>query len=341
MDGPVARQLEGSPSRSGCFPGPWLEPKRVFAISSSDGTALSRRTRLRPRRRSGRVGRSIDEGNSILTAAPAFLDEHHLRVGTIDFHFSFHMDRDDPVPGGFLPIRKSRDQIDRYLRLSTELRPEVIVELGIERGGSTALLHALNQPRLLVAFELEPEPAAALTAYIQAHGLASVVKPHYGVDQADREAVASIMATELSGRQLDLVIDDASHRLAQTRTSFETLFPLLRPGGVYVIEDWNADHLVANGIEARIADIDHPGHADLIHRLEQAAAAQPVPDPRLVRLPLELVLARASNRDVIREVTVMDNWVLVRRGDEPVDPASFRLADLVKDHFHNLNPLGQ
>lgn len=314
-----------------------MAPRWGFAISSPGRTVLSEA--YEPPAKA--VVRPIDEGDSNLTGTPVFLGERHLRVGAIDFHFSFHMDAEDPVPRGFLPIRKDRRQIDRYLRLCHELRPEVIVELGIERGGSTALLHALNQPRLLVAFELAPEPAAALTAYIQAQGLESVVKPHYGVDQADRDTVASIMAAELSGRHIDLVIDDASHRLAQTRTSFETLFPLMRPGGVYVIEDWNADHLVANGIESRIADVDHPERADLIHRLEQAVAAQPVPGPRLVRLPLELVLARASNRDVIREITVMDNWVLVRRGDQPVDPASFRLADLVKDHFHSLNPLGQ
>ena len=36
----------------------------------------------------------------------------------------------------------------------------------------------------------------------------------------------------------------------------------------------------------------------------------------------------------------MNNWVVIRRGDEPVDPTSFRLADLMKDHFINLRPLG-
>ena len=42
---------------------------------------------------------------------------------------------------------------------------------------------------------------------------------------------------EFDGR-LDLVIDDASHELHATKASFETLFPLLRSGGWYIIEDW-------------------------------------------------------------------------------------------------------
>ncbi|MFP3608175.1 class I SAM-dependent methyltransferase, partial [Paraburkholderia sp. SIMBA_053] len=36
-----------------------------------------------------------------------------------------------------------------------------------------------------------------------------------------------------------LVVDDASHFYEQTKTSFKTLFPLVRPGGLYIIEDWN------------------------------------------------------------------------------------------------------
>ena len=105
----------------------------------------------------------------------------------------------------------------------------------------------------------------------------------------------------------------------------------LRAGGLYVIDDWNADHLLADALDLVLADTGQPGHTELIDTLEQAAVAKPVPDARLLRLPLELVLARASSRDVIREVTVMNNWVVIRRGDEPVDPTSFRLADLMKD----------
>ena len=37
----------------------------------------------------------------------------------------------------------------------------------------------------------------------------------------------------------DLIIDDASHLYSETKTSFETLFPQLRPGGLYIIEDWS------------------------------------------------------------------------------------------------------
>ncbi len=265
-----------------------------------------------------------------------FVAPHHLRVGDIDFHCRYDGSGLAEPPAGFLPVSKTPEQVARYLKLCAQLRPRVIVEVGVQKGGSTALLHALNLPSLLVALELTAEPPPALSAYIQAHGLSTVIKPHYGVDQADRDAVSSIMHAELGGRRIDLAIDDASHLLEQTRSSFETLFPLLRAGGVFVIEDWNADHLMADHLQAVLDDRSHPQHASLANRLGEHARLHPQPERKLVRLPLELVLARASAHDVIREVTVMDNWVVVVRGDEPLPPGPFRLADLVTDHFANL-----
>jgi hypothetical protein len=38
------------------------------------------------------------------------------------------------------------------------------------------------------------------------------------------------------------VVDDASHTYEETKASFEILFPLLQPGGIYLIEDWSWAH---------------------------------------------------------------------------------------------------
>ena len=39
-------------------------------------------------------------------------------------------------------------------------------------------------------------------------------------------------------KQWDLIIDDASHRGPLTRETFRLLWPMIAPGGFYVIEDW-------------------------------------------------------------------------------------------------------
>jgi hypothetical protein len=79
--------------------------------------------------------------------------------------------------------------------------------------------------------------------------------PHatiHGVDCYDKENMATNRVTIHKGRQddpefltklieqigpPDVIIDDASHVCPLTITAFETLFPLLKPGGLYLCED--------------------------------------------------------------------------------------------------------
>ena len=62
-----------------------------------------------------------------------------------------------------------------------------------------------------------------------------------------------ILDHEFVDESIDLVIDDASHLYVETKASFEELFPRLRPGGLFIIEDWASGHtmskLVAAGME--------------------------------------------------------------------------------------------
>jgi hypothetical protein len=53
-------------------------------------------------------------------------------------------------------------------------------------------------------------------------------------DQSDPESLIAI-ADKIGG--LDVVIDDGSHFSPDVLTAFKTLFPLLRDGGIYAVED--------------------------------------------------------------------------------------------------------
>jgi predicted O-methyltransferase YrrM len=269
--------------------------------------------------------------------AATFLDENVLHVGATKFHCAFP---EQPTPEGHLSVMKDRVLVERYLRLSEEIRPALIVELGIRRGGSTALLWELNEPEKLVALEISPEPQPLLRDFIESRGLGDGLRPRYGIDQSDRDRVAAVLDEEFGDRPIDLVIDDASHFYDETVSSFETIFPRLAPGALFVIEDWNHEHVVAEKIALAVADTSRPDHDALVRRLDEMKAEQLAsapPRPPLVRMPVELVLACASLGDVVREVAIDDDWVVVRRGAEPLDPRTFRLADLVHDHFGLIN----
>lgn len=249
----------------------------------------------------------------------------------------FVRDYTNPSTATRLSIRKPTSLIAAYERLVRECEPTTIVELGIAGGGSTALLALLAQPERLVAIELDPHPVEGLASFIAQRGLEDRVRPHYGTNQADRAAITSIVDGEIGSTPIDLVIDDASHLLDETRASFEMLFPRVRPGGLYVIEDWAAHHHYAEGVAVTTAaDALNPSPPSrpTLERLGKVLMAdQPERHRPMTELLIELILARALSGDAVGEITVDGEWIVVRRGPGELDRARFRVADLYTDHF--------
>jgi predicted O-methyltransferase YrrM len=206
---------------------------------------------------------------------------------------------------GELFVAKPRWRLERYVEILERLEPRHVVELGIYQGGSTALFAELASPRRLVGIDKESGGHRPLDEYIARNGLADVVHVHDGVDQGDREALSEIADREFSGEPLDLVVDDCSHQYEPTHASFNVLFPLLRAGGVYVIEDWPWAHSAVGAEDPKGL---YPGQVPL------------------TRLVFELVLAIPGAPGVIADVAVDANSVYVTRGDAAVDPATFDIS---------------
>ncbi len=240
----------------------------------------------------------------------------------------------DSTPERFYIVKNS-ELIAKHRELCRRFANPTIVELGIAEGGSTALMALDARPAKLVAVDLEPQPLEALRAFIENRGLTETVRPLYGIDQADRLALAAAVDSELHGAPIDLVIDDCSHQLGPTRASFETLFPRMRPGGLYVIEDWNLDHVMREAVAASLREQLASGDPELRESLRSALANPTAEKPRrpLSQLAIELVLARAGSGDIVAEVTVDEYWITVTRGPAALDPVDFRLDDAYTDHF--------
>ncbi|UXT48823.1 class I SAM-dependent methyltransferase [Agrobacterium tumefaciens] len=132
-------------------------------------------------------------------------------------------------------MMKSRSFLDQYLVHEGEDFKRIL-ELGVYQGGSFVFLNEVFKPRKITAVELSEVPIPALDTYIEAQK--GRAKLYYGTSQDDEAKLAEIVETDFGG-ELDLVVDDASHFYDQTKASFRTLFPKLRPGGLYIIEDWS------------------------------------------------------------------------------------------------------
>ena len=252
-------------------------------------------------------------------------------IDGVDFACSFAPSTDD-----LLCVRKPKPLVHSTLRLLAAEEPRRIVEFGIASGGSTALLALAARPERMVACELAPERVVPLDRVLARAGLTESVVCHYGVDQGERDGLGPILDDALGDAAIDLVVDDASHRLIETRACFETEFPRLRPGGVYVIEDWcwqsRLAHAVAHPDRPRPTPPDSAvegtaaGTTDLGDYVRANTGLRP-----LAALTLELVLVRACSDGVIDELVIDEHWVVVRRGRAPVDADGFALADHYTD----------
>jgi SAM-dependent methyltransferase len=207
--------------------------------------------------------------------------------------------------GEFL-VFKARPLVERYVALIDELEPQHIFELGFFQGGSTLFFAELARPRRLVSIDRRPltEARKRVESHAADRGLSGVVRTYGEVDQADRQSLADLVDEAFRHAALDLVIDDCSHLYEPTRGSFNELFPRLRPGGAYVIEDW-WPHTPVDGGPSNGRFGDH------------------MP---LARLVFEIVLAIQGMPDLIAEVSIDTELALIRRGEAEIEPTSFDVS---------------
>ena len=221
-------------------------------------------------------------------------------------------------------ILKDSRLLRQYLDFFAPHRTDNILELGIWQGGSPLFYGLATDARKVVALDIvnkDPpadaaglEPAQllgyrnpAIEEIVFARNLGDKVKLHFGTSQADRAAVTAIMDSEFGSAPIDLVIDDASHYYEHSRKSFEIIFPRLREGGLYIIEDWQWAHMD----DARYQSGEIFGGR-----------------PALSNLIFELLIAYGGHADLFWNIVVRDWFVAIQKGSRPLG-ADFRLDDLM------------
>ena len=199
-------------------------------------------------------------------------------------------------------LLKTPTMVEEFIGAARAIRAANILELGVFRGGSVVAYSELLKPRKLVAIDLLQPRLDNLNQYIQSPEVRGRVAVHLGVNQADHQRLATIMSEEFAGAPLDIVVDDASHFLHETREAFKALFPRLRPGGLYVIEDWAWAHWPGEPWQA-----DRGG--------DYFKGKEP-----LSTLVVELMALCASRPGLIERVLVKHSSVVIVKGPEVVAP---------------------
>ncbi len=168
-----------------------------------------------------------------------------------------------------LPPFKTKWLYEAYEAIFAQVgRVRTVLELGMYQGGSVVLWRESLRCRVIgIDLSVPPKTAELLERYVKESGSDNDLFCFWRTNQMDADALGEIVKKHVA-ETLDVVIDDASHLYAPTRRSFEILFPLLRPAGVYVIEDWTAgERPDFQSPEGPIARVVH----ELIDELGKAA----------------------------------------------------------------------
>ena len=179
--------------------------------------------------------------------------------------------------------------IETYIKLLAQVPHRRMLELGVHQGGSAVFFAAaFKRLKKLAAVELAA-PLPPLDDNLKNNPrLNRKINIHYQTSQDNAAALRSIIREDLED-QPDIVIDDASHQYWPTRVSFETIFPKLTPGGLYIIEDWGWAHW---------DDYQKPG--------------SPWYDqPALSNLVFELVALQGSHGAWIQNIKILNSAFLV------------------------------
>lgn len=144
--------------------------------------------------------------------------------------------------------------------------PIRLVELGVQHGGALVTYARYFRAATLLGVDSNAGLLKRLRAYLARE------EPSLSVRLEAGDAADCAWLTTICAAPLDIVIDDCSHQFAQAKASLDCLWPRLRRGGLYIVEDWQAAHVderyQADGglpalLQEMLADMAHQNKARL------------------------------------------------------------------------------
>jgi cephalosporin hydroxylase len=146
-----------------------------------------------------------------------------------------------------VPITKFPEDLRTYERIIWERSPQVVVEVGVQSGGSVLWLRDrlfdLRRYRggpapFVLGVDLDLAPAHASFGDLPPEATAGI---YLLAGDVRDQAVASEIRSRIPKDAEVFVIEDAAHDADTTRAALGILAPLVQPGGFYMVEDTCVD----------------------------------------------------------------------------------------------------
>ncbi|MBV8467574.1 MAG: class I SAM-dependent methyltransferase [Burkholderiales bacterium] len=230
-------------------------------------------------------------------------------------------------------IHKWVDYFDVYHRTFQRFRgkPIKFLEIGVQNGGSAHMWREYFGPQAtIIGVDIDPACKA-----LENDGFEIWIG-----DQADPDFWENFLRVH---PQFDIVLDDGGHTMEQQIVTFESLFPALVDGGVYLCEDTHTSYFPMHGGGLRKPGTFHEYVKELVDRMHAwyhapiAAVAEAsyaaknlyamtvfdsivVMEKRLKNMPVALARGYQSHTPVPLALTFLDTRRLFGVPDEGSEP---------------------
>lgn len=139
----------------------------------------------------------------------------------------------------FAPRRFSCNKWDHYFPIYDSLlgakygsTPVTYLEIGVQNGGSIEIARMLyGEGSRIFGIDIDPRCKQMETA-----GVADRI---FIGPQADPAVLTEVVG---AAGEFDIIVDDGSHVQSDMLVTFLNLFPYLKQGGIYIIEDTHTNH---------------------------------------------------------------------------------------------------
>lgn len=241
-----------------------------------------------------------------------WINDFNLTIQNVNYTLSIEtveLQTGTSTPNCFL-LGKSKRMVEKVIDIANSFSNPNVFEIGILHGGSVVLYDQILRPNKIVAIEYSNHIIQPLTKYINEHNKNHIIKPYFGVNQADALAMSKILDVEFSEKNIDIVFDDGAHLYAETKAAFNTCFPYVKPGGYYCIEDWGWAHW--------------PG--DYWQKGGNEFLADKIPMSNLI---IELLILSASRPDLIESIVIDgfrdSSMAIIKRGTAIIHEEKFNI----------------
>ncbi len=152
----------------------------------------------------------------------------------------------------------------QMLKQVAEIKPKVIVEIGVDGGGSLETWRDVFHPELLVGIDINKRPELREFQMIFA-------------DSQDPKTVAHLKR-KLGDRKIDFLFIDGDHHYEAVKREYQIYLPLVREGGIIGFHDTNNRGIEGVEVDRFMRELDDMQ----AHKTADYYAGRGTPGTRLI-----------------------------------------------------------